>query len=146
MGRFMSPDDVTNDTHRANPQTWNLYAYARNNPLRFVDPTGESVRDGVPDCYETSAMNAAIYTGGAEINAGMARFEDSISAWLMPQAQQQGGESAWSKVKDAYKSAKDGAAPGHPPIAVAAAMFQHYREGAVPRPQRETEVPNEAPE
>jgi len=38
MGRFMSPDAgpyVPND-----PQTWNRYAYGRNNPLKFVDPTG----------------------------------------------------------------------------------------------------------
>jgi RHS repeat-associated protein len=42
MGRFMSPDDFTKDTHVADPQSWNLYAYARNNPLRYVDPTGNT--------------------------------------------------------------------------------------------------------
>jgi len=25
------------------PQRWNLYAYTRNNPLRFVDPKGEAI-------------------------------------------------------------------------------------------------------
>jgi len=41
MGRFMSPDpsellyaDITN------PQSFNLYSYVRNNPLKFVDPSG----------------------------------------------------------------------------------------------------------
>ena len=41
MGRFMSPDpsglvyaDITN------PQSFNLYSYALNNPLKYTDPTG----------------------------------------------------------------------------------------------------------
>jgi len=40
-GRFSSPDDFLNDTFISDPQTWNLYAYVRNNPLRYVDPDGE---------------------------------------------------------------------------------------------------------
>jgi hypothetical protein len=39
-GRFTSPDDFLNDSHVVNPQSWNLYAYVRNNPLISVDPTG----------------------------------------------------------------------------------------------------------
>ena len=45
MGRFMSPDPFANDTHASDPQSWNLYAYVRNNPLRLVDPTGEIVEN-----------------------------------------------------------------------------------------------------
>jgi RHS repeat-associated protein len=42
MGRFMSPDPVIITPERlANPQQLNLYAYVANNPLRFIDPTGE---------------------------------------------------------------------------------------------------------
>jgi RHS repeat-associated protein len=43
MGRFMSPDPPLLDQHIADPQSWNLYSYVRNNPLSFVDPTGNSV-------------------------------------------------------------------------------------------------------
>ena len=34
------------DQHPEDPQSWSLYAYGRNNPLRFVDPSGEYVCAG----------------------------------------------------------------------------------------------------
>ena len=41
MGRFMSPDPVFASKYKvADPQQWNMYAYARNNPLSITDPTG----------------------------------------------------------------------------------------------------------
>ncbi len=40
MGRFMSPDPLLSSGRPTNPQTWNRYAYALNNPVRIVDPTG----------------------------------------------------------------------------------------------------------
>jgi hypothetical protein len=40
MGRFMSPDAPV-DQHPADPQSWNLYSYVRNNPLILTDPTGD---------------------------------------------------------------------------------------------------------
>lgn len=40
LGRFTSPDDFTLDTHPSDPQSWNLYVYARNNPTNLVDPLG----------------------------------------------------------------------------------------------------------
>jgi RHS repeat-associated protein len=42
IGRFMTPDAFYKDSHVGDPQSWNEYAYARNNPLRYVDPTGEN--------------------------------------------------------------------------------------------------------
>lgn len=43
QGRFTSPDEPLLDQHPEDPQSWNLYTYARNNPLRYVDPTGQAV-------------------------------------------------------------------------------------------------------
>jgi RHS repeat-associated protein len=42
QGRFTSPDPVkvTPDRLR-DPQQFNLYAYARNSPLRYIDPSGQ---------------------------------------------------------------------------------------------------------
>ncbi len=31
------------DQHIADPQSWNLYSYGRNNPLMYVDPSGEAI-------------------------------------------------------------------------------------------------------
>ena len=40
QGRFTSPDAPLVDQHAADPQSWNLYSYVRNNPLRNIDPNG----------------------------------------------------------------------------------------------------------
>ncbi|MBV6496992.1 MAG: hypothetical protein JFAIHJKO_02125 [Pyrinomonadaceae bacterium] len=40
-GRFVSPDSAFNDSRPLEPQSWNLYRYAGNNPLLFIDPTGK---------------------------------------------------------------------------------------------------------
>jgi RHS repeat-associated protein len=40
QGRFTSPDPMLNSAKPEDPQTWNRYSYALNNPLKFVDPNG----------------------------------------------------------------------------------------------------------
>ena len=44
LGRFISPDTIVPGV--GDPQAWNRYAYVVNNPLRFVDPSGNSHNDG----------------------------------------------------------------------------------------------------
>jgi RHS repeat-associated protein len=46
LGRFMTPDKPFNDQSAGDPQSWNLYSYVRNNPLRFNDPTGDACVQG----------------------------------------------------------------------------------------------------
>jgi RHS repeat-associated protein len=53
-GRFTSVDPVIPDT--SDPQRWNRYAYALNNPLAYVDPTG-ALAQGIPGfCSAENSM------------------------------------------------------------------------------------------
>jgi RHS repeat-associated protein len=42
QGRFTSPDPGNAGAIPGDPQSWNGYAYARNNPFLYTDPTGEA--------------------------------------------------------------------------------------------------------
>jgi len=58
-GRFQSVDPVLPvETALRDPQQWNRYAYARNNPLIYTDPDGREVR-GDEECPACPAAIAA---------------------------------------------------------------------------------------
>ena len=59
IGRFMTPDDGS-DQSVGDPQSWNLYAYVRNQPLRYVDPTGHG------DQEATAAASSCAQDQGEE--------------------------------------------------------------------------------
>ena len=42
LGRFMEVDPSRNGVRPADPQSWNRYAYVRNNPLSAIDPDGQT--------------------------------------------------------------------------------------------------------
>jgi len=46
FGRFISPDETLVDQQTADPQSWNLYAYARNNPTDYTDEDGRTCTKG----------------------------------------------------------------------------------------------------
>lgn len=70
QGRWASPDRPFADQYFHDPQSWNLYAYARNNPLRFVDDNGEGVKELLFGMFNATSTNAV---GGI----GRARTSDS---------------------------------------------------------------------
>jgi RHS repeat-associated protein len=52
MGRFLQPDPAgLLAADPSNPQSWNRYAYALNNPLSFIDPSGMLLCDYGPSDY-----------------------------------------------------------------------------------------------
>jgi RHS repeat-associated protein len=97
QGRFTSSDDFAKDSHVGDPQSWNKYAYARNNPLRYVDRNGQNATvatscttaaSGATKCDVKISASIAIYAEpGSGITAGAlssaaATMETSIEgAW-----------------------------------------------------------------
>ncbi len=61
IGRFLGTDPQ--GVSFTNLQSFNRYAYANNNPYRYVDPDGNSPIDVVFFAYDVGKAAAAIYTG-----------------------------------------------------------------------------------
>ncbi len=62
VGRFTSPDPMNLGADLLDPQSWNAYAYVRNNPLALVDPMGLCTFDAEGNAVEDE--NGACYGGG----------------------------------------------------------------------------------
>jgi RHS repeat-associated protein len=71
MGRFMSPDPLLNSSRPDNPQTWNRYTYALNNPLTITDPTG--LYNLINNCAsDNKQCNSDFQTNAAQLKDGLA--------------------------------------------------------------------------
>ena len=69
-GRFLSEDPafLTTSFNLADPQSLNSYAYARNNPLKYIDPNGESFQS-FADAALQHAPGAIMKATGAALAA-----------------------------------------------------------------------------
>jgi RHS repeat-associated protein len=63
FSRFLSPDPV-DSARRAQPQSWNRYTYALNNPTRFIDPDGRTEREGVEAGIIVNRSSEVIWIAG----------------------------------------------------------------------------------
>jgi RHS repeat-associated protein len=63
QGRFTSPDEPFNDQDASDPQSWNLFSYGRNNPLRYVDPSGTTACDeNGNNCHDDTTVVGELQT------------------------------------------------------------------------------------
>ena len=102
FGRWLTPDPAEVAPSPDDPQTWNMYAYAGNNPTTNTDPTGEACvqgsagnyfddNSGGQTCAEVDADNAqqkpSVTVSGQEFRTGTAadgcRRTASWARWLM---------------------------------------------------------------
>jgi len=80
IGRFTTTDPVyTWRENLVDPQRWNRYAYARNNPLRYVDPDGRELRTTAQETINAIAGDAA---GRVVIQNGVANTSGLTAADL----------------------------------------------------------------
>jgi RHS repeat-associated protein len=56
LGRFMSPDSIIPDP--GSSQSWNRYAFAHNNPIGFIDPSGHSETSTTKPKFRGDEMEA----------------------------------------------------------------------------------------
>lgn len=127
FGRFLSVDPGF-DWDKSNPQSWNLYAYVRNNPVNATDPDGRAIDvllDAGSAAYGIAIMwkkvlnsepvtwqdNAAVtvdiasafvpgVTGGGPAIRTAANADDIVDA-------AKGAKAAFGKSKDAAEMAAD---------------------------------------
>lgn len=57
LGRWLSPNSYLGSYDWTNPQTFNRFTYAMNNPLGSIDPSGLSPCGDAPDAGKVRAMD-----------------------------------------------------------------------------------------
>jgi RHS repeat-associated protein len=76
LARFLSPDKLT--ARAADPQTWNRFSYARNNPVGLVDPSGaDSAPAGLLEFLQSATAALRDATTGY-FRTGMEAINQSI--------------------------------------------------------------------
>ncbi len=119
IGRFISVDPVARLTSSENyftdPQQWNAYAYARNNPVKFVDPTGEltialngtqPLKKDCTDCGKESFDDIFIQQSAKDLNEKYAYTVLSWSGDNNPTARSEAAIGVANYIND-YKFAED---------------------------------------
>ncbi len=86
FGRFLSPDILSGKVE--DPQSWNRYTYARNNPLKYVDPDGKAI---VP----ANGFGLELHQKSAAFTAAKENFANA-SGW------RETAKAGWDVIKSAF--------------------------------------------
>jgi RHS repeat-associated protein len=86
MGRFLSPDPLGGSL--ANPQSLNHYAYAFNNPLKFIDPTGMYVCDDSENCDSDQDKKFSMALSNAQADVFKMQIEKGLGSNEVEDAQE----------------------------------------------------------
>lgn len=78
MGRFTSPDIPFTGQWEQDPQSWNLYTYVGNNPLKYIDPTG---------MYRILPDGTVVGDFDGECQDGIGCWSEQNQRWELPNNQ-----------------------------------------------------------
>ncbi|MDB4582936.1 RHS repeat-associated core domain-containing protein [Draconibacterium sp.] len=78
VGRFLEPDPVVQNT--ASTQNLNRYSYALNNPLKYVDPSGNRYINEMEDTYDGTG-SSFWYRGDHYTQNGDGEWIGSLFGW-----------------------------------------------------------------
>ena len=103
LGRWLSPDTIVPDP--VNPQSFNRYSYVRNNPLRYIDPTGNQDEEPPPGVSEEEHERLLTILAEAQRLSGLVEIGDltSVEALALLLEYAEGintfdGETNWDNV------------------------------------------------
>ncbi|MFZ5983095.1 MAG: RHS repeat-associated core domain-containing protein [Acidobacteriota bacterium] len=66
-GRFLKPDNIWGNV--SNPQSWNLYAYVKGNPVTMTDPTGHIADESLGNKTEQPRVEGPLPLDDAHVEA-----------------------------------------------------------------------------
>jgi RHS repeat-associated protein len=78
QGRITSPDKPFADQDPSDPQSWNLYGYVRNNPLRLIDDDGEGAKEFLYGLLNATSTNAVGGIGRAKSSDADVRLGQKV--------------------------------------------------------------------
>jgi RHS repeat-associated protein len=123
LGRFTSADPLLNSGRPWDPQTWNPYSYARNNPLAVVDPTGLYYLNNTC-AQDDKKCNKQFQQHAKDLKNGLEKLQNQVDkikdgaekTRLQNSLHALGTEADDNGVNVAFGATKDGAAATTDPV------------------------------